>query len=102
MPGPLGSSASVGTNALIAEGLATALVSGDQLVRAAGVTMAARPAGHVDPLLDLLRDGPLGVDEIARRTRVPLGTLSSRLAALMMSGKIEGLADGRIARVERP
>src|SRR5207302_9813828 len=40
VPGPLGSSASVGTNALIAQAIASALVSADQLVRAAGITAA--------------------------------------------------------------
>ena len=101
VPGPLGSSASVGTNALIAQGIASALVSADQLARAAGITAAARATPRLDPLLEELRDGPLGVDELARRTRIPIGALSSKLATLMLSGVIEGLADGRIARVER-
>ena len=102
VPGPLGSSASVGTNALIADAQATALVSADQLLRAAGLAGAAPAARQqIDPLIDALRDGPLGLDELSRRARVPIGALSSRLATLMLLGAVEGLPDGRIARVER-
>ena len=99
VPGPLGSSASVGTNALIAQGIAGALVSGDQLVRAAGITTGWRAvAASADPLMDALRDGPLGPDELALRLRVSAGVLSSRLAPLMLAGMLRALPDGRIAR----
>jgi DNA processing protein len=103
VPGPLGSPASVGTNALIAQGLAGALVSTDQLVRAAGVVQAA-PSDRgprdpqSDPLLFALQDGPLGLDELARRLRVAPAALSARVAALMLSGAIGALPDGRLCR----
>jgi len=100
VPGPLGSAASVGTNALIAQGLAGALVSADQLTRAAGAaTVVARtgPAQHTDPVLVALRDGPLGVDELARRMRVAPAGLSARIAGLMLNGAIATLPDGRLA-----
>ena len=99
VPGPLGSAASVGTNALIAQGLASALVSPDQLVRAVGVaTMVARERGpEGDPLLSALRDGPLGVDELARRMRVAPSSLTARVAGLMLNGAIATLPDGRLA-----
>jgi DNA processing protein len=99
VPGPLGSVASVGTNAIIADGRATALVSADQLVRAAGHTSAGvsgTPA--TDPILDALRDGPLGLDELARRLRVPLGTLAQRVALLALRGLVTTCKDGRVAR----
>ena len=104
VPGPLGSAASVGTNALIAQGLATALVSADQIARAVGLTRAAssRPAPGddeaTDPLLFALRDGPLGLDELARRMRVTPAVLSSRVAGLMLAGAIGTLPDGRLTR----
>ena len=99
VPGPLGSSASVGTNALIAQRLAGALVSGDQLVRAAGVAAGARPRmADSDPVLDALRDGPLGPDELALRLRMSAGMLSARLAPLVLAGMLRMLPDGRIAR----
>ncbi|HKW79318.1 MAG TPA: DNA-processing protein DprA [Candidatus Limnocylindria bacterium] len=99
VPGPLGSAASVGTNALIAQRLARALVSADQLVRAAGVRLAATPnAARSDALLDALRDGPLGLDELARRLRVPSTALSPRVATLLLSGEIATLPDGRLRR----
>ena len=100
VPGPLGSAASVGTNALIAQGLASALVSPDQLVRAAGVVSAVardRSGQESDPLLTALRDGPLGVDELARRMRMAPARLSTRIAALMLNGAIATLPDGRLA-----
>jgi DNA processing protein len=99
IPGPLGSSASVGTNALIAQGLAGALVSGDQLVRAVGAASArATATDKAGPLMDALRDGPLGPDELAARLRVSAGVLSAQLAPLVLAGTLRTLPDGRIAR----
>jgi DNA processing protein len=99
VPGPLGSSASIGTNALIAQGLATALVSGDQLVRAAGIAAGAQiTMTGSDPVLDVLRDGPLGPDELALRLRMSGSILSARLAPLLLTGAVRALPDGRIAR----
>ncbi len=100
VPGPLGSVASIGTNAIIADRRATALVSADQLVRAAGHTGASEVAAPLtDPVLDALRDGPLGLDELARRLRAPLGPLTQRLAVLTLRGLVTTCTDGRIARV---
>jgi DNA processing protein len=104
VPGPLGSAASVGTNALIAQGLAGALVSPDQLVRAVGLAVALsvaapdQPAQASDSVLSALRDGPLGLDELARRMRVPPASLSARIAGLMLTGAIATLPDGRLTR----
>jgi DNA processing protein len=102
VPGPLGSVASVGTNALIANGFARALLAPDQLIRAIGVTQAADSAvtsgASSDPLLDALRDGPLGLDEIARRSRVPVVELRSRIALLLVSGRLAPVGDGRFRR----
>ena len=99
VPGPLGSVASVGTNALIAQGLATALVSADQLLRAVGSCASRRQTGaDPDPVLLALRDGPLGFDEIALRSRVPRDALRSRLATLLVRGSVVPLGDGRFRR----
>jgi DNA processing protein len=100
VPGPLGSSASVGTNALIAQGLARALLSADQLVRAVGAVVAVGglPPQDGDPLLAALRDGPLGLDELARRMRAAPSSLSARIATLMLSGAVAALPDGRFLR----
>lgn len=104
VPGPLGSSASVGTNALIAQGLASALVSADHLVRAAGVshgTSAGSAAGDQsasDVLLEQLRDGPLSLDDLVRRTRIPAHELSSRVARHLVRGTLASLPDGRLRR----
>jgi DNA processing protein len=103
VPGPLGSAASIGTNALIADGRASALVSADQLVRAAGhAGTSAGAAPATDPILDGLRDGPLGLDELARRLRAPVAVVSSRLATDLIRGTIVSGPDGRLRRADEP
>ena len=97
VPGPIGSSASLGTNALIADGRAGALVSADQLLRAVGHASAHAEQAD-DPLLEALRDGPLGLDELARRMRVEPSALSARVASLLLADALRTEADGRIAR----
>lgn len=97
VPGPLGSAASIGTNALIADGVAQALVSADQLLRGSRFT-AAREAPPAEPLLEALRDGPLGVDELARRLRLAPAQAAARAAALIVRREVEALPDGRLRR----
>ena len=94
VPGPLGSVASVGTNALIARGQARALLDVSDVIGG----MPAGAALPADPLLDALRDGPLGVDELARRSRLPLPALSARVAALLLRGELLSMPDGRLRR----
>jgi DNA processing protein len=98
VPGPLGSAASVGTNALIATGRARAISEIADLVRACGARAGPR-ASESDPVLDALLDGPLGIDELSRRTRLPLRALSSRVATLALRGRVAPLPDGRLRRV---
>jgi len=99
VPGPLGSSASVGTNALIASGIARALTSADDVVRACGGSPGRMPLVEVDVIVRALADGPLGIDELARRTRTPLPALTARVAELLLRGAVESLSDGRLRRV---
>ncbi len=96
VPGPLGSAASVGTNALIASGRAQALTGAEALVQ-----RAAPPAvANDDPVLAALRDGPLGLDELGRRTRLRGPRLASALALHLLHGEVETLPDGRVRRHE--
>ena len=97
VPGPLGSAASIGTNALIADGLATALVSADQPLRGSRFA-AVRVAPRADPLLGALRDGALGVDELARRLRTAPTLVAARAARLIVRGEVIALPDGRLRR----
>lgn len=97
VPGPLGSAASIGTNALIADGAARALVSADQLLRGSRLA-AVRAAPPSDPLLEALRDGPLGIDELARRLRVPPALVAARAATLIVRRELIALPDGRLRR----
>ena len=76
-----------------------ALGAGVTEVIAVGVaTVVARERGQEgDPLLSALRDGPLGVDELARRMRVAPSSLTARVPGLMLNGAIATLPDGRLA-----
>ena len=97
VPGPLGSIASIGTNALIADGLATALVGADQLLGGSHeATVRAAPPS--DPVLEALRDAPLGVDELAHRLRVAPSLVAARAATLIVRGEVIALPDGRLRR----
>lgn len=97
VPGPLGSASSVGTNALIADGIAQALVSPDQLLRGSRFT-TGRAAPPTDPIAVALRDGALGIDELARRLRMPTSAVAAQAAPLIVRGEIVALPDGRLRR----
>lgn len=94
VPGPLGSAASIGTNALIASRRATALTRVDELVADA----RGAPPVATDPVIEALRDGPLGIDELARRVHLPIVALTTRVATLVLRGELSSLADGRVRR----
>jgi DNA processing protein len=93
VPGPLGSSASVGTNRLIATGAAKALTSAADLV-----AWLPRETVRADPIVDALRDGPLALDDLARRARVRTATLAPRVAILVLRGELVTMPDGRVRR----
>jgi DNA processing protein len=97
VPGPLGARTSEGTNALIASGDARACLGADDVARAIGL-VAASPPPTVDPLLDALAAGPLGLDELARRMPADRSALRSRLVSLVLSGAVIDVGDGRFAR----
>lgn len=97
VPGPIGSASSAGTNALIAAGRARALVSADQLVRGAAYRdVPAAPRS--DEVLDALKDGPLGVDELARRLRTSPAAVVARVAVFLARAEVVSLPDGRVRR----
>lgn len=96
VPGPLGSAASVGTNALIASGAARLLISAPALLELVGVRAASASAqAPADPILDALAGGPLDADTLRRRVRHTQDELADRLLRLMLAGLITQTADGR-------
>lgn len=97
VPGPLGSGASVGTNRLIATAFARALTSPDDVLDAIGARGSIVLGAQLDPLLVQLSDGPLDLDELARRLRLSPGAVSARVAPLLIRGRLCSLPDGRIA-----
>ena len=85
VPGPLGSLASAGANALLASGSARALIGAESL--GLGVAAAA-PAAN--PLLERLAGGPLSPDTLRADP--------ADVAELLLAGRIVALPDGRLAR----
>lgn len=98
VPGPIGTAASAGANALIASGRAKVLTGTAMLLDALGVAVGPRPpmADDLDTrILDVLASSPTGPDSLARRVGVKPADLSSRLARLVIRGVIAIAPDGR-------
>jgi len=95
VPGPLGSTPSVGTNALIAAGRARVLVSAEGLLADLGAPVVHARA-LTDPILDALARGPLDVDALSRVAGA--NDLSARLIQLLLAGSIVSTSDGRYRR----
>ena len=95
VPGPLGSVASVGTNALIASGAARALLGAQTMLAVLGVDGPEPVAPSADPILEALSAGALDADALRRRVRVAEGELAERLLRLTLAGLVTKTPDGR-------
>jgi len=95
VPGPLGSVASVGTNALIASGAARALLGAQTILAVLGVDGPERVAPSADPILEALSAGALDADALRRRVHVAEGELAERLLRLTLAGLVTKTPDGR-------
>ena len=98
VPGPLGSVASAGTNALIASGEARALVSADALLHVLGLRGPAAIASPADPILDALSGGDLDADALRRRLGVTEDVLADQLMRLTLAAEVTQTRDGRYRR----
>ena len=98
VPGPLGSAASVGTNALIACGAARALVSATALLDALGLPVPTAIGAATDPILEALAAGALDADALRRRVRITEAELADRLMRLALAGRVTQTPDGRYRR----
>ena len=98
VPGPLGSVASVGTNALIACGAARALVSADAFLDSLGLHVPTAISAPTDPILEALAAGALDADVLRRRVRMTEDELADRLMRLTLGGRIAQTPDGRYRR----
>ncbi len=97
IPGPLGSAASVGTNALIASRAARALVDTAALLEALELS-ASKASASDDPVLEALSGEVLDIDSLARRAGRRRADLESELARLLLSGAVAVTRDGRYRR----
>lgn len=95
VPGPLGSAASVGTNALIASGAARTLLTAQAVLDVLGVDGPAQVVSSADPILEALSAGALDADALRRRVRTTEGELAERLLRLTLAGLVTKTPDGR-------
>ena len=101
VPGPVGASASEGTNALIASGNARALTGAPMLhellgdARPATAPLAASTEGRV---LDALAAGPADADTLGRRLGLAPPALATAIARLVIRGAVASAPDGRLVR----
>ena len=98
VPGPLGSAASVGANALIASGGARALVSAAFLLDALGRSALATAVAPLDPVLEALASGPLDFDSLARRAGRGRAAIETALATHLLGGSVVVTRDGMYRR----
>ena len=98
VPGPLGSAASVGANALIASGAARVLLGASELLQALGQTTSGVMAEPSDPVLEALGSGPLDFDSLARRAGCGRAATESALAAHLLDGSVVTTRDGLYRR----
>ncbi len=98
VPGPLGSAASVGTNALIASGVARALVSANSLLDALDVHAPTAMSAPTDPILEALAASALDADALRRRVRLTEDEVADRLMRLALAGRVAQTPDGRYRR----
>jgi DNA processing protein len=97
VPGPVGARASEGTNDLLASGQGRVCLRADDVARAIGLT-AAPAIAIQDPILDALAAGPLDLDALAARMRLPRTALRMRLVARVLAGAVADRGDGRFGR----
>jgi DNA processing protein len=95
VPGPIGSAASVGTNALIACGEAGALVSAAAFLELLGLATRAATGSLEDPVLEALAPGPLDFDSLARRAGPARAETEAALATHLLDGSVVMTRDGR-------
>ncbi|MBA2614484.1 MAG: DNA-protecting protein DprA [Actinobacteria bacterium] len=96
VPGEICAALSAGTNGLIRQGAAP-LLGADDVLEALGIAGRPRPApvlsAGATALLELLRDGPAGVDELVARSRCAAADVAAALVELELTG-LAAQADG--------
>jgi DNA processing protein len=97
VPGEITSSLSAGTNALLKLGATPLTSSGDVLevlrIEQADQAVAVEVSPQATQLLELVREGPAGADELAARGALDAGAVSTALTELELAGLV-ATADG--------
>lgn len=91
VPGEITSALSAGTNALLRQG-ASPLLGVEDVLAEVGIERAPRAPPRLEGasgrLLDVLRDGPAGVDELAERTGIAPAEIAAQLTRLELDGLV--------------
>ena len=87
IPGPITSTVSYGTNYLIKNGLAQAILSSQDILPDLCTTQLALNLS--DPILQFLQNEALSIDELLFKTKLSLPDLSTKLTKLSFDDKIE-------------
>ena len=97
VPGEITSSLSAGTNALLKLGATPLTSSADVLdvlgIERTGPVVSVEVSPEATALLELVREGPAGADELASRGELDAGTASVALTELELAGLVAA-ADG--------
>ena len=95
VPGPITSSRSIGTNALIRDGKARILTSADDLLESLGLSAGDARRRPLPTDLALLGGEELGIDEIARRWTCSVSEALTRMAEHEFAGFVRQLPGQR-------
>jgi DNA processing protein len=101
VPGPIGATASTGTNGLIASGEAHAVTSVSTVLQALGVRGTGRGATVREEdarVLDALAAAPSDPDALGRRLGLSAANLATIVARLAVRGLVATAPDGRLER----
>lgn len=102
VPGPIDEGGFAGSNLLLRDG-AHVIADAADLLQLLGVTPAGRPPapeleGDEAALWDALAAGPVDVDTLATRSRLPTRACLAALSALELAGLVECGLTGEVAR----
>ncbi len=99
VPGSIYSPLSAGTNSLIKQGDAEAITEANDILKAIGlapklVNRFQSPDPLENKIIELLRNGPLSIDEIIGRLSISPQKIISALSSLEINGMVNNLGNG--------
>ncbi len=96
VPGPIDLASSEGPNLLLRDGAGVALGADDLLAALGLATQEAPGVEEAPPLLRAIAEGPVSLDDLARRTGLEVDEVAREVVALELDGRVRVGPDGRI------